>query len=246
MKAMVLAAGLGTRLGELTRETPKCLMPVGSKTLLQLVLEKLKKVGVVDVVINLHYLANKVESYLIEHDNFNLNVFFSHEQDLLGTGGGVFRVAEYFCNEKCFIIYNSDVYSELDLAAFVESHLESKALATLAIMKRETSRPLYFDSNMLLAPKSDRVDSYSDQAILDQSSIKPWGFSGIQVVSPEIFEFGNDFHAPFSIIDVYHRARLSGKKIAGYDMDKSYWIDAGSPERLNALRVYRQQQSVDN
>jgi len=225
MKAMILAAGLGSRLGDLTRETPKCLMQVSGTTLLEIVVNQLKELGASEIIINLYHLAEKVEQYVHSRNFFGTRIFLSREEQLLGTGGGVLNVAGRLQEEDCFIIYNADVYSEVNLHKLIDEHTCHNALATLAIMNRETSRPLFFDKNMHMCRehKEDR---------------QPFGFTGIHVLSPRIFDYFVGFHKPFSIIDPYKQAVESGERIMGFDIGETYWIDAGVPSRLESLREY--------
>jgi NDP-sugar pyrophosphorylase family protein len=225
MKAMILAAGFGSRLGDLTKETPKCMMPVGETTLLEMVVNRLKELGPTEIIINLYHLAEKVEQYVESRKSFGTQIFLSREKQLLGTGGGVLKVAERLQEEDCFFIYNADVYSEVDLRQLLEAHIRQNALATLAIMNRETSRPLFFDRKMCMLTDS-REDSQA------------FGFTGIHVLSPRIFDYFSGFEEPFSIIDAYKRAVEKGEQILGYDIGETYWIDAGVPSRLENLRSY--------
>jgi NDP-sugar pyrophosphorylase family protein len=235
MKAMILAAGLGSRLGTLTQNTPKCLMSVGEKTLLQLVIEKIIRSGVEEVVINLHYLSDQVQSYLDKNENFGVSIQLSHETTLLGTGGAVAKVGDFFANDECFIIYNSDVYSEINLADMVRTHQHNENLATLAVVKRDSSRPLFFNEEMQLVGWENQEKQ--TRKIFGEGSQIPFGFTGVHVVSHRLFSYFNDYKSPFSIIDPYIEAAKTGEPIIGYDIGESYWIDAGVPERLQELRL---------
>ena len=225
MKAMILAAGYGSRLGELTKETPKCLMPIGETTLLELLVNQLKEFNVSEIIINLYHLAQKVDCYVKGRNSFDTQVFLSKEEVLLGTGGGVLKVADRLKAEECFVIYNADIYSEVDLHQMVSAHIQHDALVTLAVMNRETSRPLFFDKNMYMC--NDK-----------ETTKQPFGFTGIHVVSPRVFDYFTGFGQSFSIIDPYRRAVDSGERIVGFDIGSTYWIDAGVPARLEALRNY--------
>jgi NDP-sugar pyrophosphorylase family protein len=225
MKAMILAAGLGSRLGDLTRETPKCMMPVGETTLLEIVVNRLKELEPSEIIINLYHLAEKVEQYVQSRNSFGTRIFLSREDQLLGTGGAIWNVAKRLEGEDQFVIYNADVYSEVNLHQLVEAHTRHSALATLAIMSRETSRPLFFDRKMYMCHEGEE----NSQA---------FGFTGIHVLSPRIFEYFVGLHEPFSIIDPYKRAVESGARILGVDIGETYWLDAGVPSRLENLRSY--------
>lgn len=237
MKAMVFAAGIGSRLKEFTKDTPKCLMQAGGQTLLEHVLLKLQKVGVSEVVINVHYLADKVTSYLAEKKNFGLSIHISHEQNLLDTGGGLQKVKGVFENEKSFIVHNSDIYCTSDLSTLIAAHNQASAVATLGIVQRETSRGLYFDPSMRLvgwtgaAQGSEAQQSGSGAVLFD--------FSGISVCSHEIFSYMDSRDRDsikFSIIEPFLKAARSSRRVFGSPIDPEQWIDIGTPETLSLLQ----------
>ena len=150
MKAMILAAGLGTRLRPLTDDRPKALVEVAGHTLLEIALKRLDAIGVRDVIINVHHYADMILDYVKSHDNFGMRIEFSREEILLDTGGGLKRAANFFLregasSEEPFILHNVDVISTIDLRQMVRFHVDRDALATLAVQSRETSRYLLFD-----------------------------------------------------------------------------------------------------
>ena len=148
MKAMILAAGLGTRLKPLTDERPKALVEIGGRTLLEITLERLRGFGVREVIVNVHHFAGMVVEYLRANDNFGMRIEISREEELLDTGGGLKKTAEFFlrdAGDEPFVVHNVDVLSSIDLAEMVRFHGENQALATLAVMRRESSRQLLFD-----------------------------------------------------------------------------------------------------
>ena len=150
MKAMVLAAGLGTRLRPLTNDRPKALVEVAGRTLLEIVLTRLKAFGVNEVIVNVHHFADMVVEYLAARQNFGMRIEISREEELLDTGGGLKKAAWFFQegssgNDEPFLLHNVDVISTIDLSRMVESHRSSRALATLAVQDRETSRYLLFN-----------------------------------------------------------------------------------------------------
>src|SRR2546428_3242167 len=161
MKAMVLAAGLGTRLRPLTDDRPKALVEVGGRTLLEITLSRLRAFGVREVIINVHHFANMILDYLKANDNFGMRVEISREEALLDTGGGLKKAAWFFLEDPSrldepFILHNVDVISTIDLRRMVQFHNENHALATLAVQSRQTSRPLLFDEHLQLVRR--RVD----------------------------------------------------------------------------------------
>jgi NDP-sugar pyrophosphorylase family protein len=228
MKAMVFAAGLGSRLGGLTKSTPKCLMTAGGKTMLELVLEKLQRAGVDTVVINLYYLAEKIEEFLQERSFPGLQIELSHEPMLLGTGGGLQYARRYFEGEREFIIHNSDVYSDIDLGALVRFHRDRGALASLAVMNRPSSRVLLFNS--------ENSKEGVGEVFGVEADLHALAFTGIQVVSSKIFSFMKPEERVFSTIEVYLRAARAGQPVICHRVDDAYWIDIGKPAHLRELQ----------
>jgi len=150
MKAMILAAGLGTRLRPLTNDRPKALVTVAGRTLLEITLSRLRFFGVHEVIVNMHHHAEMIVDYLKAHDNFGMKIELSREDKLLDTGGGLKRAAHFFMdsvgsNPEPFILHNVDVLSTIDLGRMVRFHIEQSALATLAVQQRVTSRYLLFN-----------------------------------------------------------------------------------------------------
>lgn len=234
-KAFVLAAGYGSRLGAITKEIPKCLVEAGGKTLLAHTLDRLKGVGVTDVVINLYHLGHLIEAYLKQHDNFGLNIQFSREPELLGTGGGLKAAKDLLVGGAPFYIHNSDLVSDIDLAGMSNAHLKRNALVTLAVQKRATSRPLLFSSSGLLMgwerSEHSEVEMFGAEEEVDRLA-----FTGVQIVSPQIFEYCN-MALPFSTIPVFMAAARAGERVCAFRADEAFWIDAGTPDALAELRV---------
>src|SRR5215467_368896 len=150
MKAMVLAAGLGTRLRPLTNDRPKALVEINGKTLLQITLAKLQSVGVNEVIVNIHHFGQMVVDYLKARGNFGMRIEISYEDVLLDTGGGLKKAAWFFQERdadpnQSFLLHNVDVVSNIDLLQMLQAHAARGALATLAVQQRESSRQLLFD-----------------------------------------------------------------------------------------------------
>jgi NDP-sugar pyrophosphorylase family protein len=157
MKAMVLAAGLGTRLQPLTYGRPKALAEIGGRTLLEITLARLRRFGIEEVIINVHHLADMVVDYLRAHDCFGMEIAVSREETLLDTGGGLLRAADFFLRDASgdgagepFLLHNVDVLSSIDLGQMVHFHRQHHALATLAVQQRTSSRYLLMDAQMQL------------------------------------------------------------------------------------------------
>jgi len=162
MKAMILAAGLGTRLRPLTNDRPKALVEINGRTLLEITISRLRAFGVTEVIINVHHFAGMVESYLKARNNFGMRIEISREDDLLlDTGGGLKKAAWFFLedsdrhnstkSDEPFLLHNVDVISNIDLAAMLQFHNEHQALATLAVQSRESGRQLLFNDQLQLS-----------------------------------------------------------------------------------------------
>ena len=225
MKAMILAAGLGTRLRPLTDNHPKALVEIAGRTLLEITLARLRDVGVGDVIINVHHFAEMVQEYLRAKNNFGMHIEVSREDVLLDTGGGLKKAAWFFADGGPFFVRNVDVISDLDLNRLKEYHQSSNALASLVVRKRETSRYFLFD-------KEHRLCGWTNQQIGERIiSVKPvggaemFGFSGIQIINPEIFSMVTE-DGRFSLTNLYLRL-AKDQLIKGYLDTDSIWKDAG-------------------
>lgn len=235
MKAMLFAAGRGTRLQPLTNDTPKCLVKAGDRTLLEHNIHFLKRAGVSKIVINVHHLAEKVMTFVEAHD-FGVDVRISHETELLETGGGLLKAVHHFEGEDAFVVCNSDIYTDFDLSAMIDAHRSGKNLATLAVADRETSRYLRFDDQLLLCGWEDRKSGES----ISWSDVQytPRAFNGLQVMSSGIFEFMADMGKKFSTIPVYMFAAELGQRIQAFPMEDAFWMDIGTTEKLESLNQY--------
>jgi len=231
MKAMILAAGLGTRLQPLTNDRPKALIEVGGRTLLEIVLTRLRKFDIREVIINVHHFPDRIVEFLKLRDNFGMHVEISHEEILLDTGGGLKRAAYFFANDdQPFLLHNVDVISAIDFRRMLDYHLESRALATLAVHDRPTSRYLLFDEKLQLCGRRSTKDA-KDQIVRVTKEKKALAFSGIHIISPAIFSKISE-DGVFSIIDTYLRLAGDGEKIHAFRADEYYWRDLGRVEHL--------------
>jgi NDP-sugar pyrophosphorylase family protein len=228
MKAMVFAAGVGSRLGELTATTPKCLMKVGDQAMLELVVSRLKSAGVSAIAINVHHLADLVIDFVRSKNNFGIEVVFSNEATLLDTGGGLKKLRSFFEQEEAFIIHNSDIFSLCDLSALIQIHRARNAVGTLAVMERASSRGLYFDRNNVLVGWTQE----SQGAPQDGQAL---GFSGISVASGELFSYMGEADT-FSLIRPYLEASRATGRVWGVAIPAEDWVDMGTPEQLALLR----------
>jgi NDP-sugar pyrophosphorylase family protein len=253
MKAMVLAAGLGTRLRPLTDHRPKALVEINGRTLLEITLARLRVYGIREVIINVHHFAGMILEYLKAHDNFGMRIEVSREEVLLGTGGGLKKAGYFFLEDakrsgEPFILHNVDVISTIDLGRMVQFHTENQALATLAVKDRETFRYLLFDNELQLCgrrfgrdgePEFVRPASHTRSLAQDQplgqapapaqAPVQALAFSGIHVISPRLLEMMTE-EGVFPIMTSYLRLAARQEKILAFRADEYYWRDLGRPE----------------
>lgn len=234
MKALLFAAGLGTRLKEHTQSKPKALVSLAGKPLLQYAIEHLMHHGISDITINVFHFAEQVISFVEENNSFGINIHISDERDqLLDTGGGLKKAGVFLKGNEPILIYNMDVISNLDLNVLLKYHLEQGALATLAVRSRETSRYLMFDQNLQLAGWKN-FSTGETRISRDESfdTAQPLAFSGIQIIQPELLELITE-EGKFPIIDLY--LRLAKTHCIKAFIDQSdLWMDLGKPEQLQA------------
>ena len=235
MKAMILAAGLGTRLRPLTDSRPKALVEIAGRTLLEITLSHLRAVGVREVIINVHHFADMILEYLKTNDNFGMRIEVSREEVLLDTGGGLKNAAYFFLEdstrfEKPFIVHNVDVISAIDLRRMVQFHTENQALATLAVQDRETSRYLLFDQQLQLCGRRSGRDQKTE-FVRSSQQVQALAFSGIHVISPRLFAMMTE-EGVFSIITSYLHLAARGEKIIAFRADEYYWRDLGTLDNV--------------
>ena len=232
MKAMVLAAGLGTRLRPLTDSRPKALMQISGRTLLEITLTRLRDFGIKDVIVNVHHLADAISAYLEAKSNFGMRIELSREDDLLlDTGGGLKKSAWFFRDTpEPFVLHNVDVVSTIAFGRMLEAHSRQEALATLAVQNRGSSRQLLFDPGGQLCGR--RSAKHQDEIVRSCATVEPLAFSGIHIISPRMLAMITE-EGVFSIIDVYLRLAGAGEKIVAFPADGYYWRDLGRIEDLN-------------
>ena len=231
MKAMILAAGLGTRLRPLTDHRPKALVEVAGRTLLEITLSRLVAFGIREVIINVHHFADAILDYLKTNKNFGIRIEVSREDVLLDTGGGLKKAAYFFLEDskrlsEPFILHNVDVISTIDLRRMVQFHTENQALATLAVQDRETARYLLFDEQLKLC---GRRRGQETEFVRSSRQVQALAFSGIHVISPRLFAMMIE-EGVFSIITSYLRLAAHGENILAFRADEYYWRDLGRPD----------------
>jgi len=230
MRAMIFAAGLGTRLYPLTLNKPKALVEIAGKTLLQMAIEKVIQAGYHDLVINIHHFGDQIIGYLEKNNNFGLNIIISDERDqLLDTGGGILKAAPWLNGDEAFLVYNVDVLSNIDLQLFRKYHLEQGGLATLAVRDRNTVRYLAFDETMQLS--GWRNIKTGDEIISrNMKNCSLLAFSGIQLIEPAIFKLITETGS-FPLIPLYLRLAAE-QRIMGYNDQSTLWMDLGKPDQI--------------
>jgi NDP-sugar pyrophosphorylase family protein len=242
MKAMILAAGLGTRLRPLTNDRPKALVEIGGRTLLEITLTRLRDFGIDDVIVNVHYFGEMILDYLKANNDFGMHIEVSREDVLLDTGGGLKKAAHFFegsNGDEPFILHNVDVISTIDLARMTQFHLEHKALATLAVQDRETSRYLLFDERLQLCGRRAGHDG-KPELVRPSPKEEALAFSGIHVISPRLLRLMTE-EGIFSMIPTYLRLAAQGETILAFRADEYYWRDLGRPENVaQAARELKQ------
>lgn len=242
MKAMILAAGPGTRLRPLTDSLPKALVEIGGRTLLEIVLARLRRFEVHEVIINVHHFADMIMDYLKAHDNFGMRIEISREDILLNTGGGLKKAAYFFVGDSAhpevgegqpFLLHNVDVISTMDLHRMLDYHIENRALATLAVQNRVTSRYLLFDDRLQLCGWRS-TENKRTEIVRPVQGEMALAFSGIHILSPTIFAKMRE-DGVFSIISTYLRLAALGEKILAFRADEYYWRDLGRLEHLRQV-----------
>jgi len=238
MKAMILAAGLGTRLKPITNTKPKALVEVGGVPLLEIMIKKLIGFGFTDVVVNVHHFADQIIEFLNKKNNFNINIVISDERDeLLDTGGGI-KNASWFLNDGSdFLLINVDVITNIDLGDLMDFHRREKALVTLAVRNRQTQRYFLFDNKMVLCGWMNKKNGEKRVVRDEQKELAPLAFSGIHVINPDIFGLIK-YDGSFSVVDLYLDL-AKDYKIMGYNHDSDDWVDVGKTEQLSQLENNR-------
>jgi MurNAc alpha-1-phosphate uridylyltransferase len=226
-KAMIMAAGLGTRMKPLTENKPKALLTYRGITLLQGVIERLMAYDFNDIIINVHHHGDQIIRYMDEHRNFGASIMVSDERDrLLDTGGGLLKASPFFGSDP-FLVYNVDILTDLDLDQMWNSHRSDPVLATLAVKHRNTSRSLLMNEKQILCGWRNNLTG--EEIISRQEErLLPIAFSGIYILDPLIFRL---FKKSGSFPVMPEFLRIAGETdIRLFVHDESSWKDMGKPE----------------
>lgn len=237
MKAMILAAGMGTRLQPLTLTKPKALVEVKGIPMLEIVIKRLIKFGFTDIIINIHHFGDQIIEFLRRNDNFGISITISDERDLLlDTGGGLLKAKDFFADGKPFLVHNVDILTNLDLGLLYEAHAKNNSLATLAVKDRHTSRSLLIGADQSLCGWKNHQSGKTIIAKGEEADLHPIAFSAVYVLNPEIFPLISE-KGVFSIMDVF--LRLAGMHtIQTYRHDLDFWVDLGRVENLKEAEQY--------
>jgi len=231
MRAMILAAGLGTRLKPLTNTIPKALVKIKGYTLLELQIKKLKAEGLDKIIINVHHFAELIIEFLKENKNFGCEIEISDESEkLLDTGGGFKKASHFFSDGEPFLVYNVDILSNINLKKLAAAHSSSGSIVTFAVQDRESSRKFLFNKDNILCGWMNEKTGEKIIVRDEESELNPLSFSGIQIINPKIFKYFPDKNI-FSLIELYLEVARK-EKINGYAHDKDEIMDLGKVENL--------------
>ena len=237
---MIFAAGTGSRLKPYTDHIPKALIPIDGKPMLEHIILKLKAAGFTEIIINVHHLGEQIIEFLADKDNFGITIHISDERDyLLDTGGGIKHAAQFLQGDEPFLVHNVDIISNVDLKALYQHHLDTNPLATLLVSKRDTSRYLLFNKENKLSgwrnKETGEVKSYYPD--FDPSIHNEFAFNGIHVISPEIFEWMDEWTGKFSIINFY-LAVCAKTPIQAFEQADLRILDIGKPDALELAQDF--------
>jgi NDP-sugar pyrophosphorylase family protein len=236
---MVFAAGVGSRLRPLTDRVPKALIEIGGRPLLELVLERLMRVGVDAAVVNVHHEPNQIETFL-KSGRIGIPVAVSREPELLDTGGGLKHAAPLLAGQEPFFIHNVDVLSGIDLKALYAQHVGSEALVTLAVQSRPAGRAFLFDRDGRLAGWEEAPGGRREWAGPPHANVERLAFCGIHVASPALLGRLSESGA-FPIVTAYLRLAREGAAICAFRADGVFWSDVGNAEKLETVRQLAEQ-----
>jgi NDP-sugar pyrophosphorylase family protein len=230
MKAMIFAAGLGTRFKPWTDKHPKALAPVNGKSLLQRNVEYLQQHGIKDVIVNIHHFGKQVIDAIKQNNGWGSDIVISDEtNELLETGGGLLKAKDLFDRGTRFITCNVDILTDLDLNKLLAFHEEHKPLISFAVTKRKTSRYFLFDENNRLCGWRN-IKNGEERIVIAKPGLIEKAYSCVVVFESEIFSL-IPFHGKFSLVDVYLKL-AADHLILGYDHTGDRFVDVGKPESI--------------
>lgn len=235
MKAMIFAAGLGSRLKPWTDHHPKALALVNGKPLLQRNIEYLQGFGIREVIVNVHHFSEQIIAAVRSNQGWGSKVIISDESDeVLETGGGLLKAAGYFSAEKDFVVMNADILTNMDLGAMMLQHRQQQPLATLAVSERETSRYFLFDQDNTLCGWCN-VKTGEEKIVRQTEVLLPKAFSGLHVISSVLLELVEQ-RGKFSMVDVY-LTLARNHRIRCFDHTGAALVDVGKPESIAKAEI---------
>lgn len=230
MRAMIFAAGLGTRFKPWTDHHPKALAVVNGKTLLQRNIEYLQSQGITDVVVNVHHFANQIVDAVAINKGWGSNIIISDESDaVLETGGGLLKARLLLEQSSPFITVNADILTDLDIRKLLTYHQEQQALISFAVSERVTSRYLLFDENNRLCGWKN-VTTGEEKIVVPSANLRPMAYSCVVVFEPKVFELVRH-SGKFSLMDMYLDLAAE-HKIMGWPHGGDRWIDVGKTDSV--------------
>lgn len=232
MKAIILAAGLGTRLKKITQNKPKALVEVNGKTMLEIAILNLKAQGFNNFLINIHHMGNLIIDFLAYNNNFGVNITISDERHcLLDTGGAILKAKQFINGKEPVLVHNVDIISDVNIKNLMENHRKSDRVATLCVRKRDTQRLLLFNNSLHLIGWVNIKKKEFRWVDKSHSEYDKYAFSGIYVISPKFVDLITQT-GKFSIIDAW--LEIAKKNIiSGYIDISKQWHDLGTPEKIN-------------
>ena len=230
MKAMIFAAGLGTRFKPWTDKHPKALALVNGKSLLQRNIEYLQEYNITDVVVNVHHFADQVKGAVEKNDGWGSNIIISDEtSEVLETGGGLWKARDLLKDEEPFITLNADFLTNLDIQKLLDFHTDKKGLISFGVSNRKSSRNLLFDDTSRLCGWRNNSTGEEKIAIFKPAVI-PMAYSCVVVFDQSVFDLIPQ-RGKFSIIDTY-LSLAAEHPIYGYDHSGDKLVDVGKPESV--------------
>jgi len=231
---MILAAGMGTRLGDLSKKTPKVLLDVNGKTVLEIIVQKLLSHGFNDIIINVHHLAEQVIEAASELERIeDVSITISDERnELLETGGGLFKV-RYFFDTEPFLVYNGDILTDLDLRKMYDYHIKKQAISTIAVRHREGNRAFLIDDTGIIRGWTNRKSGVDIITIDKPMRLEEIPSMAISVYDPGIFDYMDE--GKYTMTSIVLKAAETGRVIA-FRYDRGYWVDIGTPDQLEYAR----------
>lgn len=236
-KAMILAAGRGTRLGALTEHKPKALVEIDGKPMLEHLLLKLIRSGYQEFIINVHHHGSQIIDFLQQKQNFGTRIEISDERDqLMDTGGGLQKAAHFFEVSDHFLVHNVDIVTDLDLHEFMTAHIQSGADASLAVRHRDTARNFLFDEQMRLKGWKNKQSGETIPDGISTETMQSYAFSGIQIIQASLLKSMTQT-GPYSLTHWYLEI-MNQYDIRGFVHNNGYWNDVGKPLALQEASNY--------